>query len=232
MLQQHPEYNQCWFSQQAEWNLYSYQCAATIESLPFEYKLLWHSSNKAPEQATPAGAGQARAADSTLTVTLGPHLNTTSAVEIAQAQLKLAQARVEAAAAALDGPGRSNCNLPTICFQCRGGKDGEKRPAADLMARPPCGFCRCAADLGQPSLVTLPTATPTAEPMPPATEPPAAHAEPELPLARQAPRTEDADAEMEEETPPPAALDAVPAEVEQEEAGTTNGNASNLGTDI
>ena len=32
-----------WFSQQAEWNLYSYQCAATIESLPFEYKLLWHN---------------------------------------------------------------------------------------------------------------------------------------------------------------------------------------------
>ena len=23
VLQQHPEYNQCWFSQQAEWNLYS-----------------------------------------------------------------------------------------------------------------------------------------------------------------------------------------------------------------
>ena len=43
VLQQHPEYNQCWFSQQAEWNLYSYQCAATIESLPFEYKLLWHN---------------------------------------------------------------------------------------------------------------------------------------------------------------------------------------------
>ena len=43
ILAMHPEYNQCWFSQQAEWNLYSYNCAETINHLPYEYKLLWHN---------------------------------------------------------------------------------------------------------------------------------------------------------------------------------------------
>ena len=27
IMARHPEYAQCWFSQQAEWNVYSYQCA-------------------------------------------------------------------------------------------------------------------------------------------------------------------------------------------------------------
>jgi len=100
VLQQHPEYNQCWFSQQAEWNLYSYQCAATIESLPFEYKLLWHNET-------------------------------------------------------IDHPFLSNCNLPGICGKCRG-RDGTKRPVADLMSPDPCGFCRCSSDMLNSELITLP----------------------------------------------------------------------------
>jgi len=50
----HPEYAQCWFSQQAEWNVYSYQCAATIEHLPHEFKLLWHGN--ASREMVPARA--------------------------------------------------------------------------------------------------------------------------------------------------------------------------------
>uniref|UniRef100_A0A7S3SKY6 Sulfotransferase domain-containing protein n=2 Tax=Emiliania huxleyi TaxID=2903 RepID=A0A7S3SKY6_EMIHU len=45
VLEVYPEYNQCWFSQQAEWNLYSYQCGTTIEHLPHEFKLLWQSAH-------------------------------------------------------------------------------------------------------------------------------------------------------------------------------------------
>lgn len=47
VLAVHPEYSQCWFSQQAEWNVYSYQCAATIDHLPHEFKLLWHGNTSA-----------------------------------------------------------------------------------------------------------------------------------------------------------------------------------------
>ena len=106
VLQQHPEYNQCWFSQQAEWNLYSYQCAATIESLPFEYKLLWHNET-------------------------------------------------------IDHPFLSSCNLPGICGKCRG-RDGAKRPTADLMANEPCGFCRCGSDMRDvtSNYITLPAEMP------------------------------------------------------------------------
>ena len=60
----------------------------------------------------------------------------------------------------VEGQGRSNCNLPAICHQCRGGREGQhKRPPADLMAAMPCGFCRCHGDLDEPTLITLPTAT-------------------------------------------------------------------------
>ena len=63
--------------------------------------------------------------------------------------------------AKVEGQGRSNCNLPAICHQCRGGRDGQhKRPPADLMAALPCGFCRCQGDLDEPTLITLPPATP------------------------------------------------------------------------
>ena len=86
---------------------YGYQCAATIDHLPHEFKLLWHNSSNLN----------------------GP---------------------------ALSGPGRSDCNLPSLCHQCRGGKDGYKRPPADLMSPIPCGWCRCASDMHEPSFVTLP----------------------------------------------------------------------------
>ena len=156
VLQVHPEYSQCWFNHQAEWSSYAYQCGQTIEHLPHEFKLLWHSSNKAPDAPE------------------RPHNGTNM----------------------LEGPGRSNCNLPTICHHCRGGKDGDKRPAADLMSNIPCGFCRCASDLAQPSLVTLPPA----------------------------PETEAATARSSEtETPPTdaAPTEAAPVETAASEAGPT-----------
>ena len=99
VLHQHPEYNQ-WFSQQAVWNLYSYQCATTIEALPYEYKLLWQNET-------------------------------------------------------IDHPFLSNCNLPSVCGKCRG-RDGTKRPVADLMSEEPCGFCRCGSDVHKIELITLP----------------------------------------------------------------------------
>jgi len=105
VLAVHPEYNQCWFNHQAEWSVYTYQCAATIDHLPHEFKLLWHN------------------------------------------------------ASALNGPGRSSCNLPTMCHKCRG-RDGERREPADLMAQLPCGFCRCANDLHEEAFVTLPPGGP------------------------------------------------------------------------
>ena len=96
ILKRYPEYEQCWFNHQAEWSVYTYQCAMTIDHLPHEFKLLWHNGS------------------------------------------------------ALDAPAtsRSNCNLPTICHQCR--KDGIRRQAVDLMSPTPCGFCRCATDLPTP----------------------------------------------------------------------------------
>ena len=106
VLQVHPEYEQCWFNHQSEWSSYGYNCAATIDHLPHEFKLLWHSA-----------------------------VHNSSA---------------------LSGPGRADCNLPSLCHACRGGRDGDKRPPADLMANVPCGWCRCANDLHEPSLVTLP----------------------------------------------------------------------------
>ena len=109
VLIKHPSYGQCWFNHQSEWSSYAYQCGATIEHLPHEFKLLWHNASN------------------------------------------------------LEGSGRSNCNLPAICHQCRGGKDGYKRPAADLMASLPCGFCRCQADLEEPSLITLPVSATSEE---------------------------------------------------------------------
>ena len=45
ILAVYPEYSQCWFSQQAEWNVYSYQCEATISHLPHEFKLMWHNAS-------------------------------------------------------------------------------------------------------------------------------------------------------------------------------------------
>uniref|UniRef100_A0A7S2JDN4 Uncharacterized protein n=1 Tax=Haptolina brevifila TaxID=156173 RepID=A0A7S2JDN4_9EUKA len=94
ILIRYPDYEQCWFNHQAEWSVYTYQCAMTIDHLPHEFKLLWHnhSLNDAPSAS------------------------------------------------------RSNCNLPSICHQCRG-RDGSKRPGADLMNPLPCGFCRCSSDL-------------------------------------------------------------------------------------
>ena len=70
-------------------------------------------------------------------------------------------ARLVESRPAVDAPsaGRSNCNLPTLCNQCRG-KDGERRPVADLMASIPCGFCRCATDLNEASYISLPAAAP------------------------------------------------------------------------
>ena len=57
---------------------------------------------------------------------------------------------------ALAGTGRAECNLPSLCHQCRGGTYGTERPPADLMSPIPCGWCRCASDLEGESLVTLP----------------------------------------------------------------------------
>jgi len=116
ILQRHPEYAQCWFNHQAEWNVYSYNCGMTIDHLPHEFKLLWNN--------------------------ISGH--------------------------ALEDParGRSNCNLPTACHHCRG-KDGGRRPAADLMASIPCGFCRCASDLDNPPYVTLPSDVAAADRVPP-----------------------------------------------------------------
>ena len=102
VLQIHPDYAQCWFNHQAEWSSYGYNCAATIEHLPHEYKLLWHNSS------------------------------------------------------GLNGPGRSDCNLPTLCFQCRGGRDGSapaRRPDVAAAMRMVPMRLRPA----EPSLVTLPT---------------------------------------------------------------------------
>ena len=103
ILRRHPEYAQCWFAQQAEWSVYSYQCGQAVEHLPHEFKLLWHNHSS------------------------------------------------------LDAPnaGRANCNLPTMCAHCRG-KDGSRRPPADLMAAIPCGLCRCASDVHEPILLTPP----------------------------------------------------------------------------
>jgi hypothetical protein len=102
VLLKYPSYSGCWFNQQAEWSSYGYQCGATIDHLPHEFKLLWHNSTN------------------------------------------------------LVGSGRSDCNLPSLCSACRGGKDGANRPTADLMASVPCGWCRCSSDLGEPTLVTVP----------------------------------------------------------------------------
>ena len=52
ILARHPEYAQCWFSQQAEWSVYGYGCGATIEHLPHEYKLLWHNNSALNVKAT------------------------------------------------------------------------------------------------------------------------------------------------------------------------------------
>ena len=52
----------------------------------------------------------------------------------------------------INGPGRSDCNLPTICYQCHSGAE-RHRPQADLMAPLPCGWCRCTSDLNEESFV-------------------------------------------------------------------------------
>jgi len=117
ILAVYPEYAQCWFNHQAEWSVYTYQCAAAIDHLPHEFKLLWQTSHSLEP---PSQAAMNRS---------------------------------------MEGPGRSNCNLPSICHQCRG-RDGYRRPVADLMSHVPCGFCRCAYDLHAPSLVTLPANAP------------------------------------------------------------------------
>ena len=36
------------------------------------------------------------------------------------------------------------------------GRDGTKRPVADLMSPDPCGFCRCSSDMLNSELITLP----------------------------------------------------------------------------
>ena len=44
VLAVHPDYEQCWFAQQAEWSSYSYQCAQSADQhLPHEFKLLYHN---------------------------------------------------------------------------------------------------------------------------------------------------------------------------------------------
>ena len=159
VLATHPEYQQCWFSHQvcvrpkraspvaqpppsfsrtplrgarpdaptradlnhtththitqAEWSVYGYQCAGTIDHLPHEFKLLWHNSSTLDLGDSPAGRANSP----------------------------------------VEGPGRSNCNLPSLCHRCRG-RDGTRRPRADLMSPSPCGFCRCAGDLPEASYVT------------------------------------------------------------------------------
>jgi hypothetical protein len=55
------------------------------------------------------------------------------------------------------GGSYSDCNLPSLCARCRG-RDGTRRQPADLMAAVPCGFCRCAGDLGNPPYITPPGA--------------------------------------------------------------------------
>eukprot|EP00967_Tisochrysis_lutea_P100076 scaffold148969_cov27-Tisochrysis_lutea.AAC.7 len=65
----------------------------------------------------------------------------------------------------------SDCNLPTLCARCRG-RDGSKRPGADLTAAVPCGFCRCSKDLGHPPYITPPNGD---SPSTTAETPPIAH---------------------------------------------------------
>ena len=51
ILARYPDYGQCWFSHQAEWSVYTYQCGMAIEHLPHEFKLLWH--NHSSRASTP-----------------------------------------------------------------------------------------------------------------------------------------------------------------------------------
>ena len=156
VLQQHPEYNQCWFSQQAEWNLYSYQCSATIDHLPFEYRPRARNAAPSPRLhlATPPGPCDAPSP-------WRPPLPLLAASPYLTWPHALARYKLLWHNSTIDHPFLSNCNLPSICGKCRG-RDGAKRPTADLMANEPCGFCRCGSDMRDASsnYITLPAEMP------------------------------------------------------------------------
>ncbi len=129
VLAVHPDYEQCWFAQQAEWSSYSYQCAQSADQVTARHcrhHLLHHRATS-------------------------PHL----LLLLLSLQHLPHEFKLLYHNETIDHPHLSNCNLPSLCAKCRT-RDGLQRPVADLMASIPCGFCRCGSDLHHPPYITLP----------------------------------------------------------------------------